>query len=249
MKTTINISIVLVIFLLATVFPVLSGSCDQGADIFKHAMKNAPDDMTLEYLNSALDVCKDKHSLYKDAARYYKGWFEKESNPDKQADYKAFAIKFYNKALQYYHRENEVLRKELASLHGTREFNTIAFRALRPSKKGAVNTGLDMYINFTRNSYQITGGLSILNELGEIMKKDTGIRISLEGHTDSTGTLEYNNDLSYARASTVKKYIMDNYYIEPSRIQVAGYGYKYLLDKNNPTGPLNRRVEVIKLSN
>ena len=249
MKRIINISIVLLIFFLSTVFPVISGSCDQGLDIFKHAMKNPPDEMTLEYLNSALDVCKDKQTLYKDAANYYKGWFEKESNPDKQAKYKALAIKFYDKALKYRHTENKELKKELSTLKGTREFNKIAFRALRPSTKGAVNTGLDMYINFKRDSYQITDGFSFIDELGDIMKNNTSIQISLEGHTDTTGSLEYNNDLSLKRASSVKEYIMDKYHIESSRIQVAGYGYKYLLDKNNPAGSLNRRVEVIKLSN
>jgi len=248
MKIIINISIVLVTFLLLTVFPAFSGSCEQGAEIFKHAMKNAPDEMTLEYLNSALEVCTDKSSLYKDAARYYKEWFEKDPNPDKQATYKALAIEFYNKAMESGHAETKVLKEELATLQQAREFNKIAFRALRPSKPGAVNTGLDMYINFERNSHKITGGLSILDELGEIMRENQSVQISLEGHTDSTGTLEYNDDLSLSRASTVKKYIMDKYNIDPSRMQVSGYGYKYPLNKNDPTGPLNRRVEVIKLT-
>lgn len=44
------------------------------------------------------------------------------------------------------------------------------------------------------------------------------------------------------------KYIVEKYDIDPSRMQVAGKKYKYVLDKKDPTGLLNRRVEFIKLT-
>jgi len=163
--------------------------------------------------------------------------------------YKDLAVKYYNKALESGMVETDNLKAELDALQGSREFNKMAFRALKPSKPGAVHTGLDIHINFERNSDQLVGDYSILDELGEVMKEDGSISISLEGHTDKTGTLEYNDQLSLKRAATVKNYISDKFGIDPTRMQVAGYGYKYLIDADNPDGAKNRRVEVIKLSN
>ena len=51
--------------------------------------------------------------------------------------------------------------------------------------------------------------------------KTTGV---LEGHTDSIGTDEYNMKLSERRAESVKKYIVEKFGIDPSRLSTAGYG-------------------------
>lgn len=249
MKTIFKISIISLAFVLITGVTGFSNPCEESVKAFKHSTKNTPDEMTVEYLNAALDMCKEKYNIYKDAARYYKHWYENELNPEKQSKYKKLAISYYEKALKAGKKESNIINDELGMLHNSRSFNKIAFRALRPSSPGAVNTGLDIHINFKRNSYDLTGDTSILDELGEVMMENDSVTISLEGHTDSTGTLEYNNELSVNRASVVQQYIVDNFNIDPSRMQVSGYGYKYLLDKKNPRGRLNRRVEVIKLSN
>jgi len=249
MKTIGTIGILLLSVFSLFVFPAFSESCEDGIEIFEHATQSAPDEMTIEYLNSALDLCTEKHSLYKIAARYYNEWFKKETNPKKQADYKALATQYFEMALKSGKTEKNKLEVELATLQSNQEFNKIAFRALRPSEAGAVNTGLNMFINFKRDSYQLTGGVSVLDELGEVMRENESIKISLEGHTDKTGTLEYNDDLSLSRASTVKKYIIENYGINPSRMQISGYGYQHLLNTSNPDDASNRRVEVIKLTN
>lgn len=240
-------STVIVFVILCMYAPsVFSNPCENSLKAFKHSLKGEPDEMTLEFIDAALQMCTKKHAIYKEAAAYYKHWYKKELNPGIQADYKNLAQTYYKKAMAI--KGSKTMSRELVALSSQRNFNKVAFRALRPSTAGAVNTGLDMRINFKRNSHDLSDNTYVLDQLGQIMKEDENITISLEGHTDQTGTLAYNNQLSVQRARTVRAYISENYDVNPSRMKVAGYGYKYLMDKNHPTGELNRRVEVIKLS-
>ena len=69
--------------------------------------------------------------------------------------------------------------------------------------------------------------------------------ILIEGHTDSTASLEYNQALSIRRAETVKNNLIQRG-ILPNKIQIAGYGETQPISNNSTeTGrQKNRRVEV-----
>ncbi len=47
---------------------------------------------------------------------------------------------------------------------------------------------------------------------------------TLEGHTDNRGTDKYNMNLSQKRAENVKKYLVNNFKIDPSRLATRAYG-------------------------
>src|SRR5690554_2522299 len=67
----------------------------------------------------------------------------------------------------------------------------------------------------------------------------------VDGHTDATGTEEYNQWLSEKRAESVKKYIADHG-VGASRITTNGYGQAKPVAANNTSEgrQQNRRVEV-----
>lgn len=73
-----------------------------------------------------------------------------------------------------------------------------------------------------------------------------GMNLSIEGHTDSTGTEEFNRKLSADRARTVYEFLIGQG-IAPSRMKYQGFG------SANPVAPndteanraKNRRVEVV----
>lgn len=69
--------------------------------------------------------------------------------------------------------------------------------------------------------------------------------ILIAGHTDSTGTEEYNQQLSERRAEVVKNALVGNG-INPSRIRTIGYGEsKPIADNSIEAGrQMNRRVEI-----
>jgi len=67
----------------------------------------------------------------------------------------------------------------------------------------------------------------------------------VDGHTDSTGSAEYNHELSMRRADTVARYLV-NRGVAPMRIESYGYGEQYPVATNNsaPGRSQNRRVEL-----
>jgi OmpA-OmpF porin, OOP family len=105
-------------------------------------------------------------------------------------------------------------------------------------------------ILFDSGSDKIKGeSYQTLKEIGQLLTDDPKLRVSIEGHTDSDGTDEYNLTLSQKRAASVRDYLIANYKIAPERLESKGWGESKPIDKNNtPEGKANnRRVELVKL--
>lgn len=88
----------------------------------------------------------------------------------------------------------------------------------------------------------------VLNKLVRILSINKELRVSINGHTDSTGKAAKNKALSLSRAKTVKKFLMSRG-IAADRMTTKGYGIEQpIADNNTPEGrKLNRRVEFIAL--
>ena len=69
----------------------------------------------------------------------------------------------------------------------------------------------------------------------------------LVGHTDGSGSSEYNQGLSERRASVVREYLVRTSRVEVTRLNDVGLGENVLLDENNPDNDSNRRVEVFNM--
>jgi outer membrane protein OmpA-like peptidoglycan-associated protein len=69
--------------------------------------------------------------------------------------------------------------------------------------------------------------------------------ITLDGHTDSTGTRQYNERLSLARARAVAEFLRAHG-IAPTRMTTRGYGSSQPAAPNDTeqNRALNRRVEI-----
>ncbi len=74
------------------------------------------------------------------------------------------------------------------------------------------------------------------------------VRVEIAGHTDWTGTEEYNMDLSHRRAGAVKDYLIKRS-VAADRMTVKGYGEtRPIADNHSKAGRAkNRRVELKKL--
>ena len=77
------------------------------------------------------------------------------------------------------------------------------------------------------------------------MKRLSGTKIELAGHTDSDGSAESNLKLSQDRAAAVKAYLVSKG-ISASRIQTVGYGESRPVAQNSSEAgrAKNRRTEV-----
>ena len=106
-------------------------------------------------------------------------------------------------------------------------------------------------IQFAINSAELSEtSKTNLTELAETLKKYEDTNILIEGHTDPTGTREYNMELSEERAESVAEYIKD-LGIPGKRLTTAGYGPDQpVADNDTEYGrQQNRRVEVAIFAN
>lgn len=86
----------------------------------------------------------------------------------------------------------------------------------------------------------------IINSVALVLKEYRQSYVSVNGFTDTTGTRQYNSQLSQFRAEAVAAELVDNG-VEPIRISPRGYGESNLRIQT-PDGvnePRNRRVEIV----
>ncbi len=88
-----------------------------------------------------------------------------------------------------------------------------------------------------------------LDEIGRMLEDHPELRIAIEGHTDSDGDEAHNKDLSERRAASVKRFLVESYGIDDSRLETAGFGEAVpAADNATPEGKQqNRRVELVRL--
>ena len=84
-----------------------------------------------------------------------------------------------------------------------------------------------------------------LNKVVRFLQVNPSIRIEISGHTDNTGTAEYNRILSENRAKTVADYLI-NASIVRDRIVYKGYGMDQPVSENDTEvgKAQNRRTEL-----
>ena len=84
-----------------------------------------------------------------------------------------------------------------------------------------------------------------LDEVADALKK-TGNPLLIEGHTDSQGSAQVNDELSYFRAEAVRRYLVDRG-VDGSRIRTEGLGSEQPVASNSTSEGRanNRRVEIV----
>lgn len=90
------------------------------------------------------------------------------------------------------------------------------------------------------------GAMLSLDKLANILQQNPNEKIYIEGHTDSTGTAAYNQQLSTARANAVRQALMERG-VSADRIIARGLGESFPVASNQTQAgrQLNRRVDII----
>jgi outer membrane protein OmpA-like peptidoglycan-associated protein len=86
---------------------------------------------------------------------------------------------------------------------------------------------------------------ALLDEVAKMLKDNPQVElISVEGHTDSTGSPDFNRKLSQQRAESVAKYLSTKG-VKAARMEPKGFGPDRPIADNNtdPGRDANRRVE------
>jgi outer membrane protein OmpA-like peptidoglycan-associated protein len=108
---------------------------------------------------------------------------------------------------------------------------------------GKTITLKNIYFDFDRTELLPLSYIE-LNKLIGLMKKHPLMEIEIKGHTDNSGSKEYNLDLSFARAKAVTNYLTQQG-ISSDRISKRGYGHSVPIASNKSAEgrQINRRVE------
>ncbi|MBN1480096.1 OmpA family protein [candidate division KSB1 bacterium] len=104
-------------------------------------------------------------------------------------------------------------------------------------------------VNFEHNSADLTReARDILRSAANILLAHQEIRLKITGHTDNTGTAEYNQRLSNQRAEAVKTFLINNG-IAADRLTTEGRGdTEPLADNSTEEGMAkNRRIEFERI--
>lgn len=133
--------------------------------------------------------------------------------------------------------ENDLIQPDIKS-----ETNSFSFTLIN---EGAIV--LDDLIYRSGSSTLGDGPFNSLLELARFLKSTPTASIILVGHSDSTGELSQNIELSKNRAQAVADRLINSYSIDQSRISAEGIGF--LSPKTNNSTEIsrkkNRRVEAV----
>ncbi len=116
---------------------------------------------------------------------------------------------------------------------------------VRESSRGVVVNLPDVLFDFDRASLRPDSRRTVA-DIAKVIAETEGRAVAVEGHTDSVGTIDYNQRLSEARARSTADELVRNG-VNPRRIHTRGFGETDPIASNNTeTGrSRNRRVEVI----
>ncbi len=105
-------------------------------------------------------------------------------------------------------------------------------------------------VNFDTDKWAIRNDARpILDEAVSTLKENSGVNVSVEGHTDSRASDAHNQTLSERRADSVANYMMKGG-VEKSRLTTVGFGESKPVASNDTADGMqqNRRVELRILS-
>jgi outer membrane protein OmpA-like peptidoglycan-associated protein len=100
----------------------------------------------------------------------------------------------------------------------------------------------NILFNTASHSLDRPEALRQLKEIGEALSKPDLAKsfFVIEGHTDNRGGHDMNVRLSWDRAESVRRYLIEHYKVDPSRVQTMGFGY------NRPRFPNDSREHMLK---
>lgn len=112
----------------------------------------------------------------------------------------------------------------------------------------AEDVSVELRVNFATNSDRvISDSYEEIERVAAFLKEYPLTKVVIEGHTDSSGSAEYNRSLSQRRAAAVAKILVDQFIVDSARVSAKGYGEdKPIVDNDTAENRAkNRRVTAV----
>lgn len=110
------------------------------------------------------------------------------------------------------------------------------------------SVNITLYVEFEHDSTTVRPEFfEDIGQIAEVLTQYPDSEVLLEGHTDSTGTASYNQNLSLSRADAVMRVLVSEFGIDSTRIRTSGMGLTQpIADNSTEEGRArNRRVEAV----
>jgi OmpA-OmpF porin, OOP family len=155
--------------------------------------------------------------------------------------------------LQGYSRQQEEAQNKLKAQREFNErFNKVQ-QYFRPDEAEVYKQGRQLVIrlrgiNFPVGQATLTPeNYILLSKVQQAIRMFDQPTVTIEGHTDSTGSAQTNQELSQKRAEAVMTYLVANNTLPSDKIRASGYGPDRPLAPNTtPEGrAINRRIDVL----
>ena len=106
----------------------------------------------------------------------------------------------------------------------------------------------DVHFDFDKSNLT-PAAIAILDRAVMTLQANPMLNITIEGHCDSIGTVEYNLSLGERRANAVRDYLL-NRGITAGRMRTVSYGEERpIADNNTPEGrAMNRRAHIVQMT-
>lgn len=112
-------------------------------------------------------------------------------------------------------------------------------------KKSIVTERINLNVQFEYNSDKVRSEyLSEIAEFSDFLKSYPSATVVIEGHTDSTGSDAYNQNLSQRRVNEVVRLLINDYGVNPDSLSALGFGETQPIAPNDTDAnrAKNRRV-------
>jgi len=174
---------------------------------------------------------------------------------NKNIDYEAKIVDLEKRlvGVQGYSREQEAAKQKLtAEKEFVEQFNTVQ-RYFEPEEAEVYKQGRNLVIRLRGIKFPVgkatltPENYTLLSKVQKAIQTFDQPKVTIEGHTDSTGRAQINQELSQQRADAVKTYLVANKTIPANDVQSIGYGPDRPLASNStPEGrAINRRIDVL----
>ena len=110
---------------------------------------------------------------------------------------------------------------------------------------------VDLDIGFEPNAATLTeDGKAKLRQVGQALTAPAvaDSLFGINGHTEATGSADFDRELSKRRAEAVKEFLVSEFKIDPKRLVPVGWGGKRPKNAAAATAPANRRIEIVNLN-
>jgi outer membrane protein OmpA-like peptidoglycan-associated protein len=118
-------------------------------------------------------------------------------------------------------------------------------KGVKVDERGCWTLEQSYFFDFDKSEVK-SESLPLLDHIAKIMNDNPKMKVQIEGHTDSKGSVEYNQGLSERRANAIKSALVKRTMVDAGRLNAVGFGESKPITTNDTEAgrAKNRRVDL-----